>query len=35
MDFLPDVIGGDEPEEVVIQEAVKPKLTEEGCRTNC
>ncbi len=30
MDFLPDVIGGDEPEEVVIQEAVKPKLTEEG-----
>lgn len=30
MDFLPDVIGGDEPEEVVIQEVVKPKLTEEG-----
>jgi len=30
MDFLPDVIGGDEPEEVIIQEVVKPKLTEEG-----
>ena len=30
MDFLPDVIGGDEPEEVIIEEVVKPKLTEEG-----